>query len=97
VIWKSVWKNKVWYLSISSGALSWDYPEGSIDGSGKIRLADVSRVVVDDDHAQLRITLKHGEEKKIALAVSGHSLHSHLMSRYPHVLTEYVEARHAMS
>lgn len=96
-LWRSAWKKEAWYLRIASGALSWDYPKGATGDSGSIRLADISRVVVDDEQAQLRVTLKHGEEKKIRMAVSGYSLHSHLVSRHPHILTEYIESRHSSS
>jgi hypothetical protein len=88
-LWRSVWKKDEWQLHIDSGVLLWDYPGSCEAASGRIALDQVDRLVINDECAQLLVVLKTGEERKIALAVSGYLLNQHLSSRYPHISIEY--------
>jgi hypothetical protein len=88
-LWWFVWKKREWSLQICAEVLTWRSSGQKSPVSGRIPIAEIARLVVDDAHCELVVVSKVGAEHRIYLPLSGYSLVQHLASHYPQLALDY--------
>jgi len=83
-------KGETWSMTVENGFLSWSY-ERWPRSSGRIDLAAVRSVVVNDCSSALVFAFADGSTRKIKLIGYGAKLRDYLVAQHPQITVEFIE------